>query len=151
MTDIVDAKTRSRMMSGIGTANTKPEVVVRKLLFAAGFRYRLHRKDLPGKPDIVLPRYEVAVFVHGCFWHCHDCHLFKWPKTNRTFWKTKIAGNRLRDERNVKALRSSGWHVMTVWECAVRSKRPDQLELLATAMSKWITADVSRYRAKQFR
>ena len=150
MTDIVDSKTRSRMMSGIGTANTKPEMIVRKLLFAQGFRYRLHRKDLPGKPDLVLPKYEVAVFVHGCFWHCHECHLFKWPKSNAAFWKKKILGNRERDARNVKELRSLGWHVMTVWECAVRSRSETQLTSLSERMSRWIEAESSLYRAKQF-
>ena len=140
MVDIVNSKTRSRMMSGIGTANTKPEVTVRKLLFAQGFRYRLHRKDLPGKPDLVLPKYEVAVFVHGCFWHCHECHLFKWPKSNATFWRKKILGNRQRDARNVKELRALGWDVMTVWECAVRSRSEGQLESLAGKMGRWIEA-----------
>ena len=150
MVDIVNSKTRSRMMSGIGTANTKPEVTVRKLLFAQGFRYRLHRKDLPGKPDLVLPKYEVAVFVHGCFWHCHECHLFKWPKSNATFWRKKILGNRQRDARNVKELRALGWDVMTVWECAVRSRSEAQLESLGAKMGRWIEAESSRCRSKQF-
>jgi len=150
MADIVDAKTRSRMMAGIGTANTKPEIIVRKLLFAKGFRFRLQRKDLPGKPDLVLPKYEVAVFVHGCFWHCHECDLFKWPKSNAAFWRKKILGNRQRDARNVTALRKQGWHVMTVWECAVRSRSDAQLDRLADRMSVWIEADSTRYRSKQF-
>lgn len=151
MADIVDAKTRSRMMSGIGTANTKPEIIVRKLLFAQGFRFRLQRKDLPGKPDIVLPKYEVAIFVHGCFWHCHECHLFKWPKSNAAFWRKKILGNRDRDARNVKELRALGWHVMTVWECAVRGKNQRQLNSLQQKISDWITTESHRIRAKQFR
>ena len=150
MVDIVNSKTRSRMMSGIGTANTKPEITVRKLLFAQGFRYRLHRKDLPGKPDLVLPKYEVAVFVHGCFWHCHECHLFKWPKSNATFWRKKILGNRQRDARNVKELRALGWDVMTVWECAVRNRSAIQLESLGAKMARWIEAESSRCRSKQF-
>ena len=138
-------------MSGIGTANTKPEIIVRKLLFAQGFRYRLHRKDLPGKPDLVLPKYEVAVFVHGCFWHCHECDLFKWPKSNAEFWKKKILGNRERDARNVRELRKLGWHVMTVWECAVRNQGEAQLASLGAKMSRWVEAESTRYRTKQFR
>ena len=137
-------------MSGIGTANTKPEIVVRKLLFSMGYRFRLQRKDLPGKPDLVLPRHEVAVFVNGCFWHCHECHLFKWPKSNPQFWKKKILGNRERDKRNTKSLRSLGWHVMTVWECAVRGKSDSQLESLAYRMSDWIESPAKRYRQKNF-
>lgn len=150
MADIVDSKTRSRMMSGIGTANTKPEIIVRKLLFAEGYRFRLQRKDLPGKPDLVLPKHEVAVFVHGCFWHCHECDLFKWPKSNAAFWRKKILGNRERDARNVKELRKLGWHVMTVWECSVRAKTEVQLGSLGSRMSHWIQSESKRYRSKQF-
>lgn len=149
--DIVDAETRSRMMAGIRTANTKPEIVVRKLLFAMGYRFRLQRKDLPGKPDLVLPKHDVAIFVNGCFWHCHECHLFKWPKSNAQFWKKKILGNRERDQRSAKDLRGLGWHVMTVWECAVRSKSDRQLESLACRMSDWIESPAGRYRHKNFR
>ena len=149
--DIVDVETRSRMMSGIGTTNTKPELIVRKLLFAQGFRYRLHRKDLPGRPDIALPKYNVAIFVHGCFWHCHDCHLFKWPKSNAAFWRKKILGNRERDTRKAKQLRAIGWDVMTVWECAVRGKQDAQLIALGSRMGDWIVAESKRCRTKQFK
>ncbi len=148
MTDIVDTKTRSRMMAGIGTKNTKPETVVRRLLFRRGFRYRLHRTDLPGKPDLVLPAYDVAILVNGCFWHGHECHLFKWPKTNRKFWRDKISKNQQRDLRVQKELNRLGWHVMVVWECATRSKTERQLESLANRMAKWIEADSSRVRRK---
>lgn len=123
MTDIVDAATRSRMMSGIRDKNTRPEITVRQALHKAGFRFRLHRKDLPGKPDIVLPKYHTVIFVHGCFWHGHDCRYFKVPKTRTDFWMGKIKSNIDRDKRHVAALKSLGWHVMTVWECEIRDKK----------------------------
>ena len=150
MADIVDVKTRSRMMAGIGTKNTKPEIVVRQMLFRMGFRYRLHRTDLPSKPDLVLPAYDVAVLVNGCFWHGHECHLFKWPKTNRKFWREKISKNRERDQRVQKELNALGWHVMVVWECATRSRTDRQLDSLANRMATWIEADSTRVRRKTF-
>lgn len=119
--DIVDPATRSRMMSGIRGKNTKPELTIRRLLHAAGFRFRLQRKDLPGKPDLVLPKYHVAILVHGCFWHMHDgCHYFRLPTTRTEFWQNKLGGNRLRDSRSVVLLNEVGWRVLVVWECAVR-------------------------------
>ena len=93
MADVVDRKTRSRMMSGIRGKNTRPELLIRKGLHARGFRFRLHDKRLPGKPDLVLPKYSAVIFVHGCFWHGHDCHLFKWPQSRREFWRKKITRN----------------------------------------------------------
>ncbi|MCK6685882.1 MAG: very short patch repair endonuclease [Thermoanaerobaculia bacterium] len=110
------------MMAGIKGRDTKPEVLIRKALFAAGFRFRLHRKDLPGSPDIVLPGRRVAVFVHGCFWHAHPgCRYAKTPATRREFWEAKLAANAERDRRARDALLSSGWRVLVVWECATRS------------------------------
>lgn len=123
MTDIVDAATRSRMMSGIRGKNTRPEIMVRQALHKAGFRFRLHRKDLPGKPDLVLPKYQAAIFVHGCFWHGHDCRYFKIPKTRTDFWMAKIASNSSRDQRDIEALRKLGWRVMIVWECEIRDRK----------------------------
>lgn len=117
MVDVVDKKTRSRMMSGIRGKNTKPEIIVRKALHAAGYRFRLHRKDLPGKPDIVLPKYKTVIFVHGCFWHKHDCRYFKWPKTRPDFWREKIEGNVERDRLAYEKLEEMGWRVKVVWEC----------------------------------
>lgn len=122
MTDIVDRTTRSRMMSGIRGKNTKPELAVRQALHRAGFRFRLHRKDLPGKPDIVLPKYRAVIFVHGCFWHGHGCRYFKVPKTRSGFWLDKIMGNAHRDRMSEDALRAKGWSVFTVWECDIRDK-----------------------------
>ena len=122
MVDIVDQKTRSRMMSGIRGKNTRPERVIRKALFANGFRYKLHVKNLPGKPDMVFPKYGAVIFVHGCFWHGHDCHLFKWPSTRSEFWKKKINRNKDVDDRNIKNLKQDGWYVLIVWECALKGK-----------------------------
>ena len=109
-------------MAAIKGWNTKPEMRVRSLLHSLGYRYRLHRKDLPGKPDIVLPKYHTVIFVHGCFWHCHDC---RWgnviPKTRAEFWSDKRGGNVARDERHKAALEATGWKVVTIWECQSRS------------------------------
>ncbi|SOC89897.1 T/G mismatch-specific endonuclease [Ensifer adhaerens] len=110
------------MMSGIRGTNTRPELQVRKALHAAGFRYRLHERKLPGKPDLVLPKYRAVIFVHGCFWHGHGCHLFRMPSSNSVFWQEKIAGNVARDKVAVDRLRESGWRVATVWECALKGK-----------------------------
>jgi DNA mismatch endonuclease (patch repair protein) len=107
-------------MANVKSRNTKPEIVLRRALFSRGLRYRLHVKRLPGTPDLVFPKYRAVVFVHGCFWHGHDCRLFVVPATNREFWVQKIDGNRSRDEQAIRALRGMGWRVMTVWECAVR-------------------------------
>lgn len=120
MTDVVDSATRSRMMSGIRSKNTKAEVEIRKRLFAAGFRYRLHDKKLPGKPDIIFPRYKAVIFIHGCFWHAHDCELFKMPSTRPAFWRKKLKRNREKDEENNSLLKGKGWRIMTIWECSFR-------------------------------
>ena len=124
MTDIVDKKTRSRMMSGIRGRNTRPELAVRKALSAAGFRYRLHSKLLPGKPDIVLPKLRYAIFVHGCFWHRHSgCKFAYTPKSNPEFWLNKFDSNVRRDKVVRSALRRAGWRVLVVWECEVNERR----------------------------
>ena len=117
MTDIVDAPTRSRMMAGIRGKDTKPEVFLRKALHAQGLRYRLGGAGLPGKPDLVFPSRRTVVFVHGCFWHRHECKYFKWPRSNEAFWKTKLNGNAARDARVKSELQKLGWRVLTVWEC----------------------------------
>jgi DNA mismatch endonuclease (patch repair protein) len=110
------------MMSGIRSKDTKPELSVRKALYQAGLRFRLHRTDLPGSPDIVLPKHKTVIFVHGCFWHGHGCHYCKTPKTRTEFWLDKLAGNAKRDRKNEDALRNSGWRVFVVWECDIRDK-----------------------------
>ncbi|NSZ00646.1 DNA mismatch endonuclease Vsr [Agrobacterium tumefaciens] len=122
MADIVSAEVRSRMMSGIRAKDTRPEMIVRRGLHAAGFRYRLHAKGLPGSPDLVLPRYRAVVFVHGCFWHGHDCHLFRLPSTRTSFWEDKISRNIERDVKALQTLRDDRWRTAIVWECSLRGR-----------------------------
>ena len=139
MADIVEPHVRSRMMSGIKGKNSKPEVLVRRLLFAAGLRFRLHRRDLPGTPDIVMPGRRVAIFVHGCFWHAHrGCRYFKVPSTRPEFWSAKLQGNAERDQKAIASLMSSGWRVLCVWECATREMQNQQLGEL---ILEWIHGD----------
>lgn len=109
-------------MAGIGAANTKPEMIVRRGLHALGWRYRLHVKDLPGKPDLVFPASKAVILVQGCFWHGHDCHLFRWPSTRDEFWRTKISGNVMRDRKVRGQLLNLGWRVLEVWECTLKGK-----------------------------
>jgi DNA mismatch endonuclease (patch repair protein) len=123
MTDIVDSQTRSRMMAGIRGKDTKPELVLRRSLHALGFRYRLHAKGIPGKPDLVLPKYKAVIFVHGCFWHRHSgCHYASTPATRQEFWASKLSANVARDSAVRSALLLAGWRVATIWECAMRSE-----------------------------
>ncbi|MDD9885931.1 MAG: DNA mismatch endonuclease Vsr [Gammaproteobacteria bacterium] len=120
MTDVVDSGTRSRMMSGIRGKNTKPELLIRSQLHRKGYRFRTHVAGLPGKPDIVLKRHHAIILVHGCFWHGHNCPLFKWPATRAEFWKAKIRQNRRNDNKTMTALRDAGWRICIVWECSVK-------------------------------
>lgn len=131
-------------MSGIRAKNTKPELTIRKALHARGFRYRIHCKDLPGNPDICLPKHRAVVFVHGCFWHGHDCHLFKWPKTRPEFWAAKIARNRQVDSHAQAQLLDAGWRVGTVWECAL--KGPERLVLggIVENLVDWLNSPAGR-------
>jgi DNA mismatch endonuclease (patch repair protein) len=138
MSDIVDPKTRSKMMANIKGKNTKPEMAIRSALHRLGYRFRLHRKDLPGKPDIVLPKYRAVVFVNGCFWHGHFCSLFKWPKTREQFWREKILSNKNRDERNVETLLGNGWKVCIVWECSIRKRKDNDVEEAVANLVAWI-------------
>lgn len=123
MVDTVDKATRSRMMAGIRGTNTRPEIRLRKALHARGFRFRLHDLRLPGRPDIVLPRFRAALFVHGCFWHRHlGCRYATTPATRTSFWEGKFASNVARDARNLHELKTAGWRTAIVWECALRSR-----------------------------
>lgn len=128
-------------MAAIRGSHTKPELEVRKALHAAGFRYRLHAKDLPGKPDLVLPRYRAVIFVNGCFWHKHDCHLFKWPATREEFWRAKIGRNVENDARAFDALRAAGWRVAVVWECALKGRTRLEPSSAMQRLAGWIRSD----------
>ena len=136
MIDVVDQKTRSRMMSGIRGKDTRPEMLVRSGLHRLGFRFRLHARNLPGSPDLVLKRYRAVVFVHGCYWHRHEgCPYATTPATRLEFWQEKFEANVERDHRHQKALRETGWRVFVVWECALRREGVAAVERLATALS----------------
>lgn len=126
MADVLSKEQRQRCMSHVKSKNTKPEVLVRRFLFAHGFRFRLYRKDLPGKPDIVLPKYKTAIFINGCFWHGHEnCKYAKLPETNHEFWLTKINGNIQRDITTSAKLTEMGWRIFTIWQCELKPKNID--------------------------
>lgn len=137
MVDIVDAETRSRMMAGIKGKNTKPELALRRSLHARGFRFRLHSKNVHGRPDLVLPKYRAVVFVHGCFWHRHEgCRYASTPTTRAAFWQAKFDANIARDSAVRGALLAAGWRVATIWECALR--KPEQVTLATDRISAWL-------------
>ena len=125
-------------MAAIKGSHTRPELIIRKAMHAEGLRYRLHVKDLPGKPDLVFPRHRAAVFVNGCFWHQHECHLFKWPATRRDFWKEKISRNVLNDERAIEELRKDGWRIAVIWECALKGRTRLDFDETMQRLAAWI-------------
>lgn len=125
--DTVDKETRSRIMSSVGQRDTGPEMKLRRALHKRGYRYRLNVKTLPGSPDIVLPRFKAAIFVHGCFWHVHGCKYSTVPSSRKKFWADKFRVNKRRDRRNIEALQKAGWRVMVVWECTMRSGVDDRV------------------------
>lgn len=138
MTDVHDKKTRSFNMSRIRSKDTKPELIVRSFLFGKGFRYKLHDRTLPGKPDLVFPKYKTVVFVHGCFWHGHEkCKYFVIPKSRRQWWIDKISRNKKLDVEHIKVLKHLGWKVITIFECRLRAKNKDRtLAQLAVKLIK---------------
>lgn len=138
MVDVVDTRTRSRMMSGIRGKNTRPEQMIRKSLYEHGLRYRLHSAHLPGKPDIVFPSRKAVILVHGCFWHGHDCHLFKWPSSRVEFWNTKINRNKEKDEETHLALTEQGWRSLVIWECALKGKTRQPYQDVVEKTVSWI-------------
>ncbi|MFS8042785.1 very short patch repair endonuclease [Xanthobacter sp. AM33] len=148
MPDVVDPVTRSRMMAGIRGKNTRPELAIRKRLHALGYRYRLHPGDVPGKPDFVLPRYRAAVFVHGCFWHGHDCALFRIPGTRTDFWRSKIESNRARDVRVAMNLGAAHWRQLTIWECSFRGRGSITLEKVIDETVRWLASSEPTYEIR---
>ena len=120
MPDVLTIEQRRRNMSRVRGRDTKPEMVIRRGLHSRGLRFRLHCKDLPGRPDLVFPKYRTVVFVHGCFWHAHECPMFRWPQTRKEFWQGKISKNLERDRIAVSLLKDHRWRVLTIWECALK-------------------------------
>lgn len=140
MADVVDKATRSRMMSGIKNKNTKPEMIIRSLLHKKGFRFRIHSSKLPGKPDIVLKKYFAVIFINGCFWHGHDCQLFKLPKTNRIFWEDKINYNKNNDKKVINNLKKSHWRICLIWECSIKNSK-NSLNDIIIQLEEWLKSD----------
>ncbi|MGB5157364.1 very short patch repair endonuclease [Desulfobacterium sp. N47] len=143
--DVHSPEQRSYNMSKIKGKDTKPELLVRRWLWANGYRYRLHYKRLPGKPDIVFPGRKKAIVVHGCFWHKHNCQYFKWPKSNAVFWRQKIEDNIHRDKKNFASLIASNWAYLIIWECTFKnikhSEYTEKLQQLGDLIKKFLTAD----------
>jgi DNA mismatch endonuclease (patch repair protein) len=139
MADVVNAHVRSRMMAGIRAKNTVPEMTIRRALHRRGFRYRLHSRKLPGKPDLVFPKFGAVVFVHGCFWHGHDCHLFKWPSSRKRFWRKKIEGTRRRDRVASEMIVNAGWRILTIWECAIKGRTRCSDAEVVEIVARWLT------------
>jgi DNA mismatch endonuclease (patch repair protein) len=137
------------MMAGIRGTNTAPEMVLRSALHAQGFRYRLHDRRLPGKPDMVFPRFNAVLFAHGCFWHGHDCHLFKWPSTRPEFWKKKIGRNRENDTGNEARLAELGWRRGIVWECALKGRMRMPFDEVIGQCIAWLRSDVQLLEISQ--
>lgn len=138
MVDRIAPQARSRIMAAIRSGDTKPELLLRKALFARGYRYRIHAKSLAGSPDITLPKWCAVIFVHGCFWHAHSCGNVRLPKSNRAFWKRKLARNVERDQAARKELLRQGWRVLVVWDCAFREKLPQQISALTDRVESWL-------------
>lgn len=143
MPDVVSPTVRSRMMSGIRGKNTRPELFIRRALHARGLRYRLHSSGLPGRPDLVFPARRAVVFVHGCFWHGHDCPLFRLPSTRTDFWRDKIESNRARDHRVKSELAALGWRQLDIWECAIRGRGALEPDALLGRIESWIREGTS--------
>lgn len=138
-------------MRAIRGKDTRPEMAVRSALHAAGFRYRLHARELPGKPDIVLPKYRAVVFVHGCFWHQHDCSAFKMPANRQEFWREKIGGNVRRDEAVREKLLNQGWRVALVWECSLRGRNKLSMDGIVSSLSAWLGSGIASIEIRETR
>lgn len=146
--DTVDQATRSRMMAGIRSINTKPELTIRRALHRRGFRYRLHSRKVIGRPDLVFPSHKALIFVHGCFWHGHDCAFYRPPQTRKDFWLAKIETNQKRDAKVTHTLHSEGWRQLIIWECAIRGKKAPEVKSVIDKAEKWI---LSKHRFAEIR
>jgi DNA mismatch endonuclease (patch repair protein) len=137
MADVFDRQTRSRVMATIRGKDTSPELTVRRFLHRRGFRFRIHARNLPGRPDLVLARHRTVIFVNGCFWHQHaECRFAVMPKSNRSFWREKLRSNQIRDRRTAARLRRAGWHVLTIWECEIGQAGLERLYRRVTSLSR---------------
>ena len=137
MVDVFTKEKRSEIMKKVGPKNSKPELLVRSLIHCLGYRFRLHRRDLPGTPDLVFPRYRKIIFVHGCFWHGHiGCKKSKLPETNREFWENKINRNKENDKNSILKLNERGWEILTIWECQIKKSK---IENLKKRITKFLT------------
>lgn len=139
--DTVDKATRSKIMSSVGQKDTVPEMTLRRALHRLGYRYRLHDRKLPGSPDIVFPKYKAVIFVHGCYWHRHECHLSTTPKSRETFWNEKFEANQARDKRNIQELTAAGWRVLIVWQCSLKGKAEIGIDEVIFRATAWMTSD----------
>jgi len=144
MTDVHNRAQRHRNMSAIRSKNTQPEMLIRRGLHARGFRYTLHHRKMPGHPDIVLSKHRAVIFIHGCFWHGHECPLFRWPASRADFWKTKILRNRDLDIRAARELERVGWRVLTIWECALRGPGKRPLAEILDQTESWLRSESQR-------
>jgi len=150
MADIVNKTTRSKMMSSVNSKNTKLELTIRKKLYARGFRYRINDKKLPGKPDIVLNKYKVVIFIHGCFWHQHGCPKSKLPESNNLFWKEKLSKNKDRDAENIEKLLKANWRVCVIWECNIPKNSSDLEERFIENIINFIQSNNKFIQSERF-
>jgi len=143
MADILTTEQRRRNMKNIKGKDTKPEMIIRRGLYRRGYRYRLHRKDLPGKPDIVFSKHKAVIFVNGCFWHKHECHLLRVPETRKEFWIDKLTKNSERDKKNYNKLNSLGWRVLIIWECAIKGRTSLPVDTILSRTEKFLSSGKS--------
>ncbi|MBP1315109.1 DNA mismatch endonuclease Vsr [Herbaspirillum sp. 1130] len=148
MVDVHKPEIRSKNMRAVRPKDTRPELIVRRAIHARGFRYRLHARDLPGSPDLVLPKYRSVIFIHGCFWHGHNCPMFKTPATNTDFWISKIERNKANDLKFMAELLGGGWRVAVVWECALKG-RGSNAQTAVDLLEEWLLSERSELELRR--
>ncbi len=149
MADNLSPKIRSKIMSSIKGKDTKPEMLVRKGLHALGYRFRLHYSNLPGRPDLVLKKYNAVIFVNGCFWHGHDCYIFKLPTSRIEFWEKKICKNKIRDNKKKSELKNLGWRIAVIWECSLVGKMRLDYTRLINTIAEWLESEVMYFDSSE--